>query len=152
MELFELKSKVYSYCVELVEQKIMNLENQIQLNKQAANEETKSSMGDKYETGRAMAQLERDKLTAQLGENGKLKKVLSQLSSSKIEDQIQIGCLVETSGPLFYLAISLGAVKVESRDILAISPVAPIGKELLGKKVGDEILFMKKQIKIVSIC
>ena len=109
-------------------------------------------MGDKYETGRAMAQLERDKLTAQLGENGKLKKVLSQLSSSKIEDQIQIGCLVETSGPLFYLAISLGAVKVESRDILAISPVAPIGKELLGKKVGDEILFMKKQIKIVSIC
>ena len=47
----------------------------------SANEETKSSAGDKYETGRAMAQLEIEKNTAQLAEALKLKQMLKQISS-----------------------------------------------------------------------
>ena len=47
---------------------------------EAANEEGKSSVGDKYETGRAMMQIERDKAAQQLDEALKLKNIIDQIS------------------------------------------------------------------------
>ena len=46
---------------------------------QAANEEGKSSAGDKYETGRAMMQIERDKAAQQLDEALKLKNIIDHI-------------------------------------------------------------------------
>ena len=42
--------------------------------------DTKSSAGDKHETSRAMAQLEQEKIGAQLGELSKLQEILFRIT------------------------------------------------------------------------
>ncbi len=53
---------------EFVQNKFETIEQTIQSNKNALNSETKSSAGDKHETGRAMLQLEMEKAGQQLKE------------------------------------------------------------------------------------
>jgi hypothetical protein len=64
----DIKIKLYQYCVEFIDKRIAGAREAIQIAQDSANEETKSSAGDKYETGRAMAQLEIEKNTTQLEE------------------------------------------------------------------------------------
>ena len=55
------KDRLLQKCTEFVSQKIKTIEHSILELRLAANSETKSSVGDKYETGRAMIQLEIEK-------------------------------------------------------------------------------------------
>ena len=55
------KQKLFNACKEFVQDKLSTIEKTIQSNKSALNSETKSSAGDKHETGRAMLQLEMEK-------------------------------------------------------------------------------------------
>ena len=71
-----LKHSLLHKCHEFVESRISNARNALDEAQQAANEETKSSAGDKYNTERAMMQIERDKHAAQLVEAQKLQKAL----------------------------------------------------------------------------
>ena len=62
----------------------MTLSNHIIL--KSLNEETKSSSGDKYETSRAMIQIEREKNSRQIKEIGNLKKQLLSIKSIKVNN------------------------------------------------------------------
>jgi hypothetical protein len=55
----------------VVHQRIASAEEAIRMAQESANQEGKSSAGDKYETGRAMAQLEIEKASGQLAEANK---------------------------------------------------------------------------------
>ena len=52
------KDELYKKCVQIIENQILLAQQGIENAQQAANEETKSSAGDKYETTRAMMQIE----------------------------------------------------------------------------------------------
>ena len=69
-----LKEKLLTLCTQYVEEKINICTEAMRNAQDAANEEDKSSAGDKYETGRAMMQIERDNAAVQLDEALKLKK------------------------------------------------------------------------------
>jgi transcription elongation GreA/GreB family factor len=103
--------------------------------------ETKSSAGDKHETGRAMLQLEREKAGRQLAEINKLRTALSKINIEKKPTLVGLGSLVYTSKAHYLIAVSLGALKVGDDSFYAISPSTPIGQLLMGKKVGDEVSF-----------
>ena len=64
----EIKRQLYSQCVDFVEERLSNIQNQIRAIQESLTSETKSSAGDKHETGRAMLQLEREKAGQQLAE------------------------------------------------------------------------------------
>ena len=68
-----VKHKLYQACLEFTDTQISTLKSAIKATQQSANEETKSTAGDKYETGRAMAQLEVEKFQSQLAEALKMK-------------------------------------------------------------------------------
>ena len=61
-----IKQQLYKHCQEFVNQKLDTIQKTILSNKEALNSETKSSAGDKHETGRAMLQLEMEKAGQQL--------------------------------------------------------------------------------------
>jgi hypothetical protein len=63
-----IKESLYNHCMRYVQERIARIQNEIDLHQAAANEETKSSAGDKYETGRAMAQLDIERNSVQLRE------------------------------------------------------------------------------------
>ena len=59
------KEQVLQSCSILLEQQLSSIQDQINALKADLGSETKSSAGDKHETGRAMIQLEQERLGAQ---------------------------------------------------------------------------------------
>ena len=139
-----IKQMLLSKCYEYVEQRIDTSRQAMNDAQASANEEGKSSAGDKYETGRAMAQIERDKAAQQLDEALKLKSVLNTINSSLANDVVTLGGLVMTESDNFYLAISIGRVNVDGFDFLVIAPTSPIGQSLLKLKKGNQFSFNRK--------
>jgi transcription elongation GreA/GreB family factor len=147
-----VKIKLLAKCFEYVEQRIETSRQAMRHAQASANTEEKSSAGDKYETGRAMAQIERDKAAQQLDEAQKLKSILDQIKLDESNNKVTQGSLVITKDSLFYLAISVGKINIDDQDFLVIAPTSPIGQILLHSKVGDQFTFNKEIQVITQIC
>jgi transcription elongation GreA/GreB family factor len=132
-----LKEKLYAFCWNFVQERIDSIQVEMRSAQVSANEETKSSAGDKYETGRAMAQGNIERNARQLQEAEKLKVVLDRLSPALIPDKIVPGSLITTSHGVFYIAISIGLVTLEQQAYFIVSADSPVGKGFLGKTIGD---------------
>ncbi len=116
-------------------EKIENIERLI-TETRASNNETKSSMGDKYETSREMVQQEINNLQIQLNENLKAKNSLKFINTNS-HQIIGLGSLVETDKGIFYIAVSLGEIKIESQKVFVISTESPLAKSIIGLKQNE---------------
>lgn len=113
--------------------------------------DTKSTAGDKHETSRAMAQIEQEKLGKQISETMKLKNLLQGINVYKSSEKIGIGSLIETTSGIYFLGIPYGLITISGVPVFCLSPIAPMGQLLLGKKVNDTITLNEKSIEILSI-
>jgi len=116
-----------------------------------ANSEEKSSAGDKYETGRSMGHLEIDMHGRQLAEIQKELTNLQGVEINKVHESATIGTYIKTKNDSFFIAAGLGKQKVEDDTIFYLSPLAPLAKILIGKKVGDHFVFNEKKTIIVDL-
>jgi transcription elongation GreA/GreB family factor len=146
-----LKEYLFNQCVNYVENRLEIIQKQIFEISVSLTSETKSSAGDKHETGRAMAQLEREKLGFQLAEIQNLKKGLSKLNINNSSEKICLGSVVFTSEANYFIAISAGKIEFENQLFYAISPYTPIGKLLLGKSIGEIVLFREQKFEITQL-
>ncbi|MCF7568760.1 3-oxoacyl-ACP synthase [Sabulilitoribacter arenilitoris] len=146
-----LKEKLYIQCVEFVDNRFQTIQNTINEIQESLQSETKSSAGDKHETGRAMLQLEREKAGNQLSEISKIKEALIKIDISKSSKNIGLGSVVYTTKANYYLAISAGELEVDNNKFYAISPNTPMGKLLIGKSVGDEVVFRGQDFIIIEV-
>ena len=145
------KELLHAHCQQIVDDRIKLTQKLISEAQQAANQDGKSSMGDKYETNREMMALEMRKASEQLQEASKLKKVLGTINPNTIAQTVGIGTFTSTSIGDFFVSVSLGKVNVEEQEVFVLSAVSPLGKMLLGKKAGDQFDFNSQQVKIKSI-
>lgn len=145
------KEKLYLACKTSLEQRHMVVVNRIQSIQESLQSETKSSAGDKHETGRAMLQLEREKAGNQLIAIEEQQKMLTRISLHQPTDVVKLGSIVITNQNKFYLAISVGQLVIENQTYYAVAPVSPIGKLLIGKRVGDEITFNNTTYSIKNV-
>ncbi len=146
-----MKEQIYTHCVAHVEERLQRLKHTIANLQEALSSETKSTAGDKHETGRAMVQLEREKCGKQLAEVQKLQKILSKISLTNATNIVHLGSLVHTTNAIYFIAISIGQVRIANEVAYAIAPNTPIGKLLIGKKVHDTITFNGITQKILRI-
>jgi len=118
----------------------------------AANQEEKSSAGDKFETGRSMSQNLRD-LNARQFTEAKQALIAFDKSTQNLDYKAgESGALIKTSENLYFLGPGLGKVSVPGGgDVISLSPIAPLGKLFLGKKKGQSIEFQKRKIEILEI-
>ena len=137
----EIKEKLYNACLQFTDEKLTTVMDIMNSNKKALFSETKSSAGDKHETGRAMIQLEMEKSGRQLSEINLMNDVLKKMDFKKKSKVICLGSLIKTDKINYYLAISAGKIIIHSVEFFAISRNSPIGQQLLGKKIGDKISF-----------
>jgi len=147
----DVKKNLYLKCLEFVNLKLKTVDKTIGEIQKALNSETKSSAGDKHETGRAMLQLEREKMGEQLAEIQKTKEILSRIDLEKKSEIVCLGTVVYTSLSNYFISISAGALEVNSEAFYAISSKTPIGQLLLSKSVGDQVIFRDKKIIIEKI-
>jgi len=146
-----LKKELYTLCVNYAKNRIDTAKLAIEDAKQSANEETKSSAGDKYETAREMMQQETDRNQAQLNEANKLLVALNQINVDTVSTTAVPGSLVVTDNGKFYIAISAGALTLNGEGYFAVSPASPIGGKLQGRKVGDQFSLNGKDYQVESV-
>ena len=146
-----IKHTLFDHCRQYVEQRIETAKTAMEAAQSAANEESKSSAGDKYETGRAMAQIERDRHAQQLAEARKLEQELARIDAGKIHSIVQPGSLVMTSQGNYFIAISAGKITVDRTDYFAVSAASPIGVRLNHAKPNDEVVFNGKPIRVIAV-
>ena len=146
-----LKEQLYNKFVSIAQQRVTDLELIIKEAQHAANNETKSSAGDKHETGRAMAQLETEKLTKQLGEALKLAELLHKINPQVKHQLIGLGSLVITTNGNFFISASLGKIELNEITYFAISSISPIGQLLIQKKENDSFSFNNKTYVINKV-
>ncbi|MBL4706690.1 MAG: 3-oxoacyl-ACP synthase [Flavobacteriales bacterium] len=132
-----VKSELLKYCNHYVSERIGRFSGAISEAQSGANNETKSSAGDKHETGRAMAQLETENNSLHLAEAKKLKAVLNQINENQSLVVVSLGAVVRTDKGNFFIAISAGKTKVNDEDYFVVSAATPVGQAFLGKKVGE---------------
>lgn len=147
----DIKNKLLQECFTYVNTRLQTIEETIQSNQKALSSETKSSAGDKHETGRAMLQLEMEKAGQQLISIQQMKETLAKIDIAKNSNLVKLGSLIETNLGSYFLSISAGKLKTEDTTVFAISTSSPIGKVLLGKKTGDVLSWNGKEINIQKI-
>ena len=148
----QIKDSLFQLCMEFITQRIRTAETALEQAREASNDDTKSSAGDKYETSREMMQQDIDRnkrLLMDAQDNMRILKSV-ELHTEKF-DRIKHGSLVETNQGWFYISVSAGHLLADGKDVFAISPASPIGKLLLEKKIGDVFSFNEKNYKIISL-
>lgn len=118
--------------------KIRTFENLIAETRASSND-TKSSMGDKYETGREMLQQEINNIQRQLNETLNQQNFLQKLNTETCT-KVQNGALVKTDKGLFYISVSLGEIVFEGKKIMTISSESPLAKAMFGKQAGEKFV------------
>jgi transcription elongation GreA/GreB family factor len=150
-ELLQLKKEIYRIILEKHDRLITELQDSIRDLQSSANEETKSSVGDKYETSRSMVQLEIEKQGEQLQERINARKQFLMRPPERLADIVQSGAVVITSIGNFYLLFNAGEVQIDKTKYIAISLQSPLAKVILGKKRGESVTFNTKTIHITQV-
>ena len=146
------KEKLYLLVKEKLKENRNNLSIQISGLIQSRDNETKSSAGDKYETGRAMTQIELDKLKKRLFNIDQMSYFLKKINPKKKEDKARLGALIETNHGYFFISIALGKIETKNNKITyLISPSSPLSKSMVNLKKGDSFSFQKRNYFINEI-
>jgi transcription elongation GreA/GreB family factor len=95
-----------------------------------------------------MAQSDIERNVVQLKEAEKLKATLQRIAQVDKAETVISGSLVTTSKGVYYISIGLGAVKIEGKEYFLITPSSPIGKLLMNKRVGEEIVWREQKLRI----
>tara|TARA_B100000767_G_scaffold266819_1_gene284734 strand:+ start:378 stop:836 length:459 start_codon:yes stop_codon:yes gene_type:complete len=147
----ELKELFLSALYSLVDDKVNSAMSAIESTTESKNSATKSTAGDKHETGRAMMERELALSTAQLRKAQVLKNELSKISLEVDVTSVQLGALVVTSQGNYFISIGLGKINVLGDDCYAISGGSPLGIAMMGKQKGQKINFQGRNIEIIDV-
>jgi transcription elongation GreA/GreB family factor len=145
------KEALYNKCQDFINKRLEVIQKTISDIQNSLQSETKSSAGDKHETGRAMLQLEREKAGNQLAELQKLKAILSKINVNIKHQKIALGSVVKTSNLNYFIAISAGEFNINGAHFYAISVSTPMAQLLISKEVGNTICFRSKEFVITEI-
>ena len=143
------KSEILQLVRKRIAAKVQMLENLI-AETRASNNDTKSSMGDKYETGREMLQQQINNLQLQLNDVRKQQQFLKILSV-RAAVTAETGALVRTDRGWFYIAVPLGEMHLEGTTMMCISPQAPLAQAMRGKIVGERFTVNGNIFRILDI-
>jgi transcription elongation GreA/GreB family factor len=146
-----LKEKLLAAVKAIVEQRMQNAWEAMQAAQASANEEGKSSAGDKYETARAMGQLDREMYGRQYQQAQQERAALERIDPDKQPPQITFGSLVQTDTNWYFVAVSVGIVPCDGQKVIVVSPQSPVGQQLMGKTVGDSVLLQGKKTAILGV-
>lgn len=146
-----IKQQLLDQCKTIIEERIGVTEQAINRAKEGAQSETKSSMGDKYETTRSLLQREEDNQSRQLSEARKLQMLLGRIRPEVLHDKATFGSVVVTDQGNYFISISAGRLLIGKDKYFAISPQTPLAREFLQKATGGIATFNDKPIKILEV-
>ena len=145
------KGSVLTHVKKLLDEKLVKFQNELRQLQKSSNEETKSSMGDKYETGRAMVMQEQEKMADQIEQVQGQLRMLNAINLTKDFVEAQFGAMIITKLGVYFISISYGILEFKKQKVFMISANAPVAQAMLGKSKGDEFILNGRKIEIQKI-
>jgi len=150
-EKIAFKNKLKRWALDQIGQRIAVAREAIDQAQQAANQEEKSSAGDKYETGRAMGHLQKEMHGRQLAEFIRELATLHAVNTDTLYSEGRAGAFLQGETLAFFIAAGLGRQMIDGQTILFISPRAPLAQNLLNKKRGGTFVFNGSPIRLIEV-
>ena len=150
-EKIEWKILLKEKAIEILHERIEHSTAAMSQAQAAANEVEKSSVGDKYETSRSMAQMDRDIHAKQLESAQKEFSFIQHIDVSLFYNKVEPGAYVITENGNYFFLAGLGVVEVKNEKIFFLSINSPIGKAFTDKKKGENLIFNNKEIGIADV-
>lgn len=147
----DIKLALKSALLLLVDNKIQSLNTTIADITDGMINDTKSSAGDKFETGREMMQIELNKQQSQLNQQLRIKNELKQIKPDKTIETVGFGSLVHTNAGNYFFSVAMGKIIYNDTIYYALSMASPIGQALKGCYAGEQVQFNNNTIKIEAI-
>jgi len=120
--------------------------------KESLGAESKSSAGDKHETGRAMIHLEQERVQDTVGRLEHMRGILVQRAAQdKAVKRVSPGALVETTGPWVLVGVPLGKVQLPNALVLCVGVEAPLAQQWHGAQPGDQVALGSQKLTIQAI-
>ncbi|PZX56722.1 hypothetical protein [Algoriphagus chordae] len=146
------KEKIYQTAIAQVKEKINLLKAERKAINDGILEDTKSSAGDKFETGRET--MSRDLMTVenQLKQaNFEFDELCRFQAIKEPSATVQEGSLVQVGTDSYLISISLGQLIVDGQKLFMLSKNSPLGEILVGHKKSDQIEFRGRSILITDL-
>lgn len=147
----KIKQQLHLKCQELLQNRLRVVEKSMNDIYNNLESETKSTAGDKHETGRAMLHLEREKLGHQLAIINNQLQVFNKINLEAQISRVVLGSLVYTTQANYFISVSMGELKAGKIRVYAISPMSPVGQALMLKAVDETVFYNNQKIKILKI-
>lgn len=119
--------------------------------KESVGSETKSTAGDKHETGRAMMHLEQEKVMRQLSNNQKLKEMIDRINPETGNESVRLGALVITNQVRFYIIAGLGQFDLNDEKYYLVSYQSDLVQAFKDKEKDDMVHFKGQSYRIEEI-
>lgn len=146
-----IKTALLNQIISDLDEKINEVRTAIENAKESRDSETKSSVGDKYETGRTLMQMEVEKNRALLIKIKKLKADLLKINPQKKFQKAAFGSIVQTTDHTYFISAAMGQIWIKGKPVFCISLASPAGKQLQNRSVNDEISLAGKATIITDI-
>lgn len=147
---FAFKQQVHATCRALVEARMHEAAAAMERATEAVQGEEKSSAGDKYETGRAMGDIERVRYAGILEQARRDARFFAR-DAVKCGDNVGPGSLIVCADRCFYISAGLGKLEVRGQTVWAISAASPLGSQLMGKAKGAGFSVGKEALSIHAL-
>lgn len=113
--------------------------------------ESKSSAGDKHETGRAMIHREMELVEETRARTQAAQETLKKIQGVPLPvSGMHVGALVETTGPWVFVGIPMGKLQLGEDVVLCVGPSAPIVKVWAGIEEGHEVSLGPNRLTILA--
>lgn len=146
-----IKAQIHAACLQEVADRLTIIKNRLVSIQESKNNETKSSAGDKYETGRAMMQIEEENIMKQRAKVLADQKSLMAIQHQKRYTEAINGAVVMTNQLNFYISVALGKIEFGGVTYYCISKQSPIGQQLLMKQKGDKVKVNNREYVLVNV-
>ncbi|WP_267740185.1 GreA/GreB family elongation factor [Myroides injenensis] len=143
-----LKKKLKEICLERLNDKIDAFQSMVDDLSLDAQNDAKSSAGDKHETALSMMHLEQENISSKIKENLEIRDIISRIDAEKVSEKVEFGSVVKINSVMLFFSAALPKINVDEQSVLAVSVDAPIAKELLGKKLNDTFIFNNCEFKV----
>lgn len=147
----QMKLAILQACHKHIEARITTAQEALSAARAASHDDTKSSAGDKYETGREMMQQEITRNDRLLAEAMDMGQIVKSIAPDKYRQTGGVGAIIETNRGLFFLGPGIGPLQVGNEQVFVISPSSPIGRLLVGCKPQDVINYANRSYVIREI-
>lgn len=147
----ELKTVLKNACMEYVDARIGRFNSTMHELVEALKPESRSCMGDKYETSRAMLHLEFEKLAGQVEQFNALRRTVSLIDPDFCTPIAGFSSIIKTTLSNYFISIPAGEIFFNTEKFYAVGINSPVAISLLGKKRGDEFVVNGKTGNIISV-